>query len=242
MIHISAVGVHRAPYIEGHYLLGKQDDQLVYIPEPEFVQYYKHQEGQIRRGSPFGEELYKLAREGPAEWLEIGAWNGLGSTKCILDGFAERRDMPHLLSLELDPVLFEAAEQNLASHPARYAVEFRQGVLSSAKVFPFPDESILSNDDKNTPHYFINFEREKALYEKATPVVPAVAPQVAVLDGGEYSGGLDWLHLDKSNLQYLCLDDTGTFKNSAVVKGLGEQWTCIASGTDRLGWAIFKRV
>ena len=68
-------------------------------------------------------------------------------------------------------------------------------------------------------------------------------PEVVVLDGGEYSGYLDWLHLPKSDIRYLCLDDTNATKNKKVISELmgGSEWNCISQGSDRNGWAIFKR-
>ena len=99
----------------------------------------------------------------------------------------------------------------------------------------------LSEEDKKYPHFFIHYEREKALYSMAAPVYPDFAPEVAVLDGGEYSGGLDWLHLDKTNLKYLCLDDTNTHKNREVIRALDSQWRLLSKGEDRNGWAIYSK-
>lgn len=239
MIRVPANGLSRAPYVPDYVFHSIQETDLIYAPHSVFIDIYKKQQGQICRGSPFGEELYKLSKNGPRTWLEIGTWNGLGTTQCILDGFLERKDDPQLISLELDPVLFNAAEQNLASHPARHRVHFRQGCLKSRTIIPYPDESTISNEDKNCPHFFIHYEREKALYSMASPVYPEFAPEVAVLDGGEYSGGLDWIHLDKSNLKYLCLDDTNTHKNREVIAHLDSNWKLLSSGNDRNGWAIF---
>lgn len=240
MIRIPAFGRDRAPYIPNHVFHSQDNGDLVFAPDSMFVDFYKQQQGQICRGSPFGEEIYKLSASGPRLWLEIGTWNGLGTTKCILDGFRDRNDDPRLISIELDHVLFNAAEQNLHAHPVRRYVDFRQGCLKSRDTIPFPDESTLSSDDRNCPHFFIHYEREKALYESASSVCPDFAPEVAVLDGGEYSGILDWFYLDKSNLQYLCLDDTHTFKNREVIKKLDPKWRLLTSGNDRNGWAIYK--
>lgn len=243
MLRFPVNGADRAPYVPNHMFYTIENSEFVFVPEAAFVDVFKSQQGQICRGSPFGEEIYKLAKSGPTQWLEIGTWNGLGSTKCILDGFASRKDDPKLISLEIDPVLFNVAEQNLLFHEARNKVTFYQGALKSTKTIAYPNESDLTADDKNCQHFFIHYEREKALYQSTTPIYPEFAPEVAVLDGGEYSGYLDWLHLDKSNLKYLCLDDTNTNKNRSVIKELEpEQWKLVKEGLDRNGWAIYEKI
>lgn len=246
MYKVPYTGSGSAPYVKGYCFHSFSDDQreLIYAPEHLVKEHYTKIPGQITRDSPFGSQLYTLAKNGPCMWLEIGTWNGLGSTKCILDGFADRNDDPKLASVEIDPVLFNAAAENLASHPARACVEFYQGKLMPYSMTPaaaFPTPTELGAAEQQSPHFFLHYERERALYESAEPFLPPFFPQVAVLDGGEYSGYLDWLHLQKTDLQYLCLDDTHVTKNKKVISELGSEWKCIASGDDRNGWAIYKR-
>jgi hypothetical protein len=190
-----------------------------------------------------GRLLYELASSGPKDWLEIGSWNGLGSTQCILDGFKNRTDDPHLDSFELDPVMFQIAEENLKDHPCIKNVTFHCNALGHAHRQPFPSEESLSKEERECPHFRIHYEREWALYEQATGVIPAVAPEVAVLDGGEYSGYLDWVHLDKTRLHYLILDDTNALKNQRVMAELDPtEWKCLAKENERNGWAAFQRI
>ncbi len=235
-----------APYVKGYCFHNISEDRksLQFFPEKVFTEHFTKVPGQITRETPFGKELFALAKTGPSLWLEIGTWNGLGTTKCILDGFAERKDInqkPQLASIEIDPILFQAAAQNLQHHPVISCVKFFEGKLFSSKKTTFPTPEQLGEQEQTTPHFFIHYDRERNLYAEATPVVPPFAPQVAVLDGGEYSGYLDWIHLDKSELQILCLDDTNTTKNKKVIQELGEEWTCCVKGDDRNGWAIYKR-
>lgn len=246
MFRLPYTGQRYAPYVRGYCFRAIEGNELVYWSENQYTELYKTMPGQITRTSPFGIHLYELARSGPKHWVEIGTWNGLGTTKCILDGFAERlHESPKLASVEIDPVLFDAAAHNLMHHPARSCVDFYQGKLMpssmiQAKPFPTPDD--LGEQEQQNAHFFIHYDRERALYETTIPFCPPFSPEVAVLDGGEYSGYLDWLHLDKSNLKYLCLDDTNVTKNRKVISELGSEWKCIASGNDRCGWAIYVRV
>jgi hypothetical protein len=249
MISIANTNQPYAPYMKD-YCFAQYDDRgnLVYAPESEFTKLYASMPGQIHRDTPFGKELYSLAaNSGLNYWVEVGTWNGLGTTTCILDGFRDRADksmIPHLASIELDPVLFNAAEANLKSHPMIRNVVFMKGKLMPYSMKPcstFPTPAELGDTECKLPHFYMHYDRERVLYENANPVLLPFFPEVAVLDGGEYSGYMDWLHLEKSGLKYLCLDDTNVTKNRRVISELGSEWKCIASGNDKSGWAIYKR-
>jgi len=48
--------------------------------------------GQITRGTPLGDWIYDLVkREDIINIVDIGTWNGLGSTKCIQDAIVDSR-------------------------------------------------------------------------------------------------------------------------------------------------------
>ena len=233
-----------APYMKGFYFCGQEGKDLLYAEDSELTKQCQHMPGQIQRSNKFGEMLYDIARTGPTNWLEVGTWNGLGSTQCILDGFIGRPEAK-LTSLEIDPCMFAAAGENLKNHPARACVRFIHGKLWSNQPVPeFPTMFQLPVGELGSAHFYIHYEREKALYEEAYKFVPESAPDVVVLDGGEYSGYFDWLHVDKSALKYVFLDDTHTFKNAKIVEELtgDARWSCMARGSDRNGWAVFCRV
>ena len=228
------------PYVKGYFYIEYLNHTFVFEKEEKAQQRFLSVPGQIRRDTPFGDFIYELASSGPKEWIEIGSWNGLGSTLCILDGFSQRLDdKPHLYSFELDPMMCGVAKTNLAEHIAIGCVDFVQDKLNSEREVPFP-EVIEQNR-----HYFLHYEREKALYTEAKGFIPPVKPVVALLDGGEYSGFLDWIHLDKSKLKWLLLDDTNVTKNKNLVSELkaNSDWVLRRDETgDRNGWAAFERV
>jgi hypothetical protein len=233
------------PYIDGKIFLKQESNgELTYIENELYSLSLRNVPGQINRQTSFGSFLYNLAKDGPQKWLEVGTWNGLGSTKCILDGFHHRNDggEGQLISYELDPVMYNVAKENLAQHPEIKCVEFVFNKLKSAMFMPeyFPAEDEI---DIKESHFILYYEREKALFNKAEGVIPRFKPQVVVLDGGEYSGYNDWLQLDKSELQWICLDDANTFKSKQIIdelKGMNE-WKCVEMHPDeRNGWAVYK--
>ena len=239
----------QVPYIRGYCFHTVNDGVMVYVRDQAYTHLFLKNPGQICRGSPFGEKLYKLALEGPPSWLEVGSWNGLGSTTCILDGFRDCgfAHQKHLLSFEIDPVMQHAAASNLATHPAFSSVLFIHKKLSSggAVAEEFPVDLHMDGDDvslQNDQHYLIHFERERYLFHTTEPYVPVGPIEVALLDGGEYSGYNDWLQLPKEHLKWICLDDAHTTKSRRVVTELDASgnWICVARGDDRNGWAIYR--
>lgn len=235
-----------APYIANHLVVSATKDEFTFEPEETARARFLAMPGQIQRSCALGQALYRLARTkgSPRLWLEVGTWNGLGSTACILDGFAERlSEDPRLLSYEIDPVMVGAAQQNLATHSAIRNVDFIQNKLVSGLPVHFPEPEELPNDEVTCAHFLLHYRRERALYEAACGYLPVFSPQVALLDGGEYSGRFDWLHLDKTDLEWVFLDDTHTLKHSRICKELNADpsWTLVESGKDRNGWAVFQK-
>lgn len=64
--------------------------------------------GQILLDSDFGKLLAKLARQCEVI-VEIGTWNGRGSTKCLADGLV--RDSQQMFSIEADKAMFDSARK-----------------------------------------------------------------------------------------------------------------------------------
>jgi hypothetical protein len=234
----------RVPYVAGYSCNIIENGHFVFYPESVFRKQYLKLQGQIHRGTGFGEFLFTLARSGPSKWIEIGSWNGLGSTKCILDGFhAARKTDARLLSFELDPIMCGVAQENLAAHPLIGCVSFINQRLSSGAPTYFPTVNDIAPDEQKE-HFVLYYERERALFHASQGYRPQFSPEVALLDGGEYSGYNDWLQLDKSALQWICIDDTSALKSRKIVEILkaDSQWLCMYDSDERYGWAVFKHV
>lgn len=229
------------PYIPGYNFLEQKGKTFIYICDEKVRDNFKRAEGQINRKTEFGDFIYNLARDGPADWVEVGTWNGLGSTKCILDGFAERTDNPRLATYEADPLMFGVATENLHAHPAARCAQFIQNKLAHPSGF-IDHPLIIPESDKKDEHYIYHYDRERVLYIYSKGEAAPFAPQVVLLDGGLYSGYADWLNVDKSRLMYVLLDDITCVKNKAVYDELlkDRAWICVKTSHERNGWAAFK--
>jgi len=71
-----------------------------------------NQMGQITLDTKLGQLLYRLAsRQEFKRYLEVGTWNGLGSTMCFSKGFSTRTDQDYILySLECNKEKHEIAK------------------------------------------------------------------------------------------------------------------------------------
>jgi hypothetical protein len=214
-----------------------------YMDEPNFKLMYSDMEGQITRSSKFGNLIYTIASDpdGPKVWLDVGTWNGRGTTTCILDGFHESGVNNQVTSVELHPFMWNVAKENLKDHPAISMATFARAKISG----PSGEDYILHPPKGETcAHYRLHYETDMALWSAAETLEFKNEPEAVVLDGGEYTGYVDWLFLPKGSLKYVFLDDSGILKNQKVRAELlaSSEWTLLEEDLkDRNGWSAFVR-
>lgn len=195
--------------------------------------------GQIKLSQPFGQWISKIAADTRFQrYLEIGTWNGRGSTYCFQDGFMQRSDAPTLRSYEIHAERVAEARNVWAHVPQIHVIHGR--VLQDSqcptyrevvKTFPEVVEPWHADDIRN---FF------QCAY------VPPNDPEVVLLDGAEY---LTQFEFDRvfNKMPSVCvymLDDTCAAKTYQINEYLRAQpeWTRIAySDTERNGWAVFER-
>ena len=74
----------------------------------------KQSVGQINRDTEEGQILERLIKQNKiSKVLEIGTWNGLGSTKTILEVLDENIDQYYFTSIESDIIFYKRALKNL---------------------------------------------------------------------------------------------------------------------------------
>lgn len=218
------------------------ENETIYIPVEKYRNIFSDHPGQINTTTKLGSFIHKLASDErePRIWFEIGTWNGLGTTTCILDGFQERGTGDcKLYSLEADPLFFEIADKNLETHPMKEALHLTYA-KSGEGLFLQPEEI----EEKETDHFKMYYEYEKTFWERAPCFTYPEHPEVAILDGGEYTGYLDWVNLPKDSLQWIVLDDIHCIKNKAVYQEISSmtEWNCVTVNTkERNGFAIFRK-
>lgn len=196
--------------------------------------------GQIQLSQPFGQWIAKYAADPRFQrYLEIGTWNGRGSTCCFHDGFARRSDAPTLDSYEIHPARIAEAREIWKSVPA---IRIRHGRVLADNQCPIYREVL-----KTFPHMAESWHTEDVQNFWSCPHVPIQDPEVVLLDGAEYLTQFEFDRVFKGcpSVRVYMLDDTKTDKTPHINAYLLSQpeWTRVAfSDTERNGWAVFERV
>lgn len=194
--------------------------------------------GQINPDSVFGSFLKKFASDPNVKSIvDIGAWNGLGSTKCIMDGICDRSDV-HVYSYENKKEFWEVARKNWDNNDKISVIYGRltNRMMSREEIESHP--KFLNVKD----HYTLWYQDDVKCFEESPVIEPPEKVDFVVFDGGEFSTQGDWDVISNYKPLYIALDDTHVIKCSNIESELEKNpnYIKIASGTDRNGWSIFK--
>ena len=197
--------------------------------------------GQINLSSNFGKKLHDLAKDTLNKtFVEIGTWNGLGSTMCIYSG----------LKLRTDDWLFYSFETNTDK------LTFAKNYYKDTKII-FSNDTVLQKipeikDIENILNITIQDEQLKWLYTDNENMKKSNyffssnnldKIDVLLLDGSEFYTYFEYLELrNKTNI--LCLDDINSIKCNRIYNELllDNNWKLLEEDkNDRNGYAIFIR-
>ena len=89
--------------------------------------------GHINRGSLLGELIYNTVSQPNIKVIvEIGTWNGQGSTQCVIDGLKNKSDFK-FISIESSAMMHQEALKNIGNIPG---VELLLGRIIEPKNIP----------------------------------------------------------------------------------------------------------
>lgn len=194
--------------------------------------------GQINRGSVFGEIIYEYASNvNYKKFLEIGTWNGQGSTKCFIDGLLTRNDDYSFISIETCVNFHQIA----CYHNSDILSDHRNIKLLHGRIID--EQDLINSDIQDYRKVWLNDDIEN--YRSCNNIWNDIRKfyDVVLLDGGEFSTFAEFMKL-KDYTNILLLDDTREMKNTNVVKYLKESsdWKNVLSSDDRNGFAIYERI
>lgn len=190
-------------------------------------------QGQINLDSVAGKCIEKIASQKDINTIvEIGTWNGLGSTVCVLSGINGRDDV-NFISLESDKSMYDSAKSKNLDKNVRIIF----GRIVDKKDL---DTDNLQHQEKSW------LEGDLKNYDECPNVLHLIPNKIdfLILDGGEFSTQQEFKLL-KDKSRYIFLDDTRIRKNNKNREDLidSKDFETIEDHYgDRNGWAIFKRV
>lgn len=205
--------------------------------------------GQINLGSPFGNLIYDLAKRKDVRTIvEIGTWNGLGSTLCVLEAIKDQGKS--FTTVELYKEMYKEAEKNLQPYRDQLMILYGSIVeMSDLARLDFAGIRRAINEGVGPEELHIEharqwFEKDIEELKNSTNVLGMLPKTIdmLILDGGEYTTYSEWAKL-KDRTKIFVLDDTKLFKNKRVreemlangkYKVLADEQSC------RNGYTIFE--
>tara|TARA_R110000744_G_scaffold33972_12_gene79508 strand:- start:2478 stop:3152 length:675 start_codon:yes stop_codon:yes gene_type:complete len=207
--------------------------------------------GQINRGSFLGECVYKLSvNKEFKNYVEVGTWNGEGSTKCFMDGLMSRFDDSTLYSLEANIQFYEEATRYWA--PILMVMKLPSPKLHLlygriVEATELVSEEEVREHSRFGQHPWLEWrERNIKEYGQCKSVLDQLPDEIDVLllDGGQFSTRAEF-HKLKDRSKVVLLDDTQSFKTERARLDMladPETWTVIVDNLlDRHGIFIACR-
>lgn len=199
-------------------------------------------QGQINRGSLLGDILYEYAKKPEINTIvEFGTYNGLGSTKCLIEGIRDSGKTGCIFySIEAYESMYRVAKEN---NPVEIpGFEIIYGRIVEIEELNWFDKDKLNDDQKK-------WLRDDLINYNMCPYVMDRIPSkidLLLLDGGEFSSYVEFHKLiDRS--KYIILDDTfarETIKFNLIRKSIletGQRYRVIEDRPhDRNGFMIVE--
>lgn len=202
--------------------------------------FLQHQtQGQINDDNVLAEWIKKLcADEDNKTFLEVGTWNGLGSTRVFVDALKDRTDTT-FYSLECNE------EKSL--HAKRFYEDVANvHILNEILVELTPEQVYEVFPEARDDEEFNRWNTVDIENMKHCKVFSAADTfDVVLLDGGEFTTYHEFQHI-KDKCRYLLLDDTNTNKCKKIVeevKAQTETWEILGEdAVSRNGVMMLKRI
>lgn len=200
--------------------------------------------GQIQNNSNFGKALKTIAQRADVKNIvEIGTWNGLGSTLCILESIQNKETT--FISIELIKEMYNHAKNNLRQYSK--VILLNGAIITAEDLNWFNVEEAKCNFTSiEREHFDLHYMKEVEAIKTANNVLDQIPETIdfLILDGGEYSTYPEWQKL-KSRTKIVAIDDTTVLKSKKIRSELlsDNEWRLVTEDqSDRNGYAIFERI
>lgn len=198
------------------------------------------QQGQIHTGTRFGALLSRIAAEEDVyNIVEIGTWNGNGSTKCIIEGILSSGASKKFITIESNKTQYDEAVVNLDILQHTNMVTALHGRVVEAADLSWFDHNTLDNDQQRW------LAEDLASFETCPNVLSQLPETIdlLLLDGGEFSTYPEF-NILQDRVTYIALDDTRALKCKKVLEELllDRKFELVEGGSERNGYAVFKRI
>tara|TARA_R110000851_G_scaffold6661_1_gene26664 strand:+ start:3099 stop:3758 length:660 start_codon:yes stop_codon:yes gene_type:complete len=192
--------------------------------------------GQINRGTFFGDQIYSLSfNNNFKNYVEVGTWNGQGSTKCFMDALLQRNDESTLYSLEANAEFYNQAKRYwdplvLTVRTITPKLHLLYGRIIEAGELVSAEE-VLTHSRFHQHPWLQWRNRNIKEYGQCENVIHQLPAEIDVLllDGGQFSTRAEF-HRLKDRTKIVLLDDTQSFKTERAREDMitdPDNWTTI---------------
>jgi hypothetical protein len=202
---------------------------------------YSYTVGQINLDGEAGMILYKTIKNNKdiRNVVDIGTWNGLGSTLCFIEAIKDTNIK--LISLECNK------EKNLISKKNLHSKLTDNINLIWGSILQLDD---IKNFDNIFPELKLNFEYQyyHSVDLENIKTAPHVIDQIPdeidfiLFDGGEFTTIYEFEKLFNRCVKFIALDDTNVSKCKLIRNKLlsNPKWKEIFSTNSRNGFSVFE--
>lgn len=182
--------------------------------------------------------------------LEIGSWDGLGSTSCIIEGFKNVKEKS-LDCLEINKERFSDLVINTKEHS--WISCYNESSISYKSLIYKDFEEVWNSPYNHLPKEYNPKEIVQSWFDRDSDELKKIEVgflekndkfyDAVLIDGGEFVGYSEYSLL-KNRTNFFLLDDAfHGFKTRQIAEELLEssEWECLGHGNVRNGFIIFKR-
>ena len=192
--------------------------------------------GQIQPNSELGRWIQLICSfDEVVNIVEIGCWNGKGSSRRILEGskLSNNLSSKQIVGLEANAKMYNQARRNLR--------KFQQySVLWGSIV----NVDQLDHQDI-TPQESVWLENDVKMILECPNVIDQIPNRIdlLILDGGEFATYSEFKQLNSRIKGWIILDDTLARKNRKVLSDLlkDDSYSLVRISSKRNGFAIFRK-
>jgi hypothetical protein len=191
---------------------------------------------------PFSNEIIKYASNLEYKtFLEIGTWNGMGSTKAFSNGFANRNDDYIFYSLECN---FDKCMDAIKLYSENSKIHILNEVIWNEQPIDFYEIFPQCLNDETYKHWhnvdIINMKKCNLFLNR--PNLPPIF-DVVLLDGGEFTTYYEFQIL-KNRCKVIMLDDINVDKCKLIVKEIesDKSWKIVKRENIRNGFLIAEKI
>jgi len=199
--------------------------------------------GQINLDNAGGRALFELVQKDTSirNIIDIGSWNGLGTTLCCVLGAISRPAFQpvSIISLETNTEFYNFAVKAWEQRPGKEMIQFINGRLATTML---PEEEIKRHPTFIKDHFDLWYESDKSYFQQAPKINLQGTADLVIIDGGEYCGFSDYEQSLLLKPTYLYLDDIRTQKTDKVLEhALANDYDLLFKDDSRNGFAVLKR-